>query len=153
MSALRVLQVAAEVFPLVKTGGLGDVMAALPPALAASGDDVRLLVPGYPAVLAQLRATRVVATLGPAFGAAQLRVIAGISQVKENTDSGVFNAIQYAVVPVRAVAEQLRETTMAPESRTLMQVTIDDRLRWSRSGPCSPWPATRISIMCPATRT
>jgi starch synthase len=43
---LRVLQVAAEVFPWVKTGGLGDVVAALPPALVRAGADVRLLLPG-----------------------------------------------------------------------------------------------------------
>ncbi|MBC7942259.1 MAG: glycogen/starch synthase, partial [Chitinophagaceae bacterium] len=30
---MRVLHVAAEVFPLVKTGGLADVVAALPLAL------------------------------------------------------------------------------------------------------------------------
>jgi starch synthase len=73
----RVLHVGAEIFPLVKTGGLGDVMAALPPALAAHGLDVRVLVPGYPAVMDALRGDRVAATLGPAFGAAQLRVRAG----------------------------------------------------------------------------
>ncbi|MDO9286009.1 MAG: glycogen/starch synthase, partial [Aquabacterium sp.] len=28
---MRVLHVAAEVYPLVKTGGLADVVAALPP--------------------------------------------------------------------------------------------------------------------------
>jgi starch synthase len=37
---------------LVKTGGLGDVSAALPAALRALGTDVRVLLPGYPAVLA-----------------------------------------------------------------------------------------------------
>ena len=31
---MKVLHVAAEVFPLVKTGGLADVVAALPAALA-----------------------------------------------------------------------------------------------------------------------
>src|SRR5512132_657022 len=50
--ALRVLFVTAEIAPLVKTGGLGDVSAALPLALRRMGVDVRVLVPGYPAVLA-----------------------------------------------------------------------------------------------------
>lgn len=48
---MRVLFVTPECFPLVKTGGLADVSAALPAALARIGVDVRLLLPGYPAVL------------------------------------------------------------------------------------------------------
>src|SRR5438876_8443437 len=44
---LRVLHVAAELYPWVKSGGLGDVAAALPPALIAQGVDVRLLLPGF----------------------------------------------------------------------------------------------------------
>ena len=72
---MRVLHVAAEVFPLVKTGGLADVVAALPPALAAQGADVRLLLPGHPPVLDAVCEARPVATLGPVFGAAQVRLL------------------------------------------------------------------------------
>jgi starch synthase len=50
--ALRVLYVCAEVFPWLKTGGLADVSAALPPALLALGADVRLLLPAFSAVAA-----------------------------------------------------------------------------------------------------
>ena len=52
--SLTVLSVASEVFPLVKTGGLADVVGALPAALAPEDIDVRTLVPGYPAVLKAL---------------------------------------------------------------------------------------------------
>ncbi|CAM3874438.1 glycogen synthase GlgA [Roseateles saccharophilus] len=47
---MRVLQVSAELFPLLKTGGLADVAGALPAALAAVGAQPRLLVPGFPAI-------------------------------------------------------------------------------------------------------
>jgi starch synthase len=53
---VRVLSIASEVFPLVKTGGLADVAGALPSALAHEGVEVRTLVPGYPQVLAKLEA-------------------------------------------------------------------------------------------------
>jgi starch synthase len=49
-AALRVLYVSPEVAPWVKTGGLGEVAQGLPPALAAAGAQVRLLVPAYPAL-------------------------------------------------------------------------------------------------------
>ncbi len=54
MTSLAVLSVASEVYPLVKTGGLADVVAALPQALAAEDVPVCTLVPGYVAVLAAL---------------------------------------------------------------------------------------------------
>lgn len=58
---LGVLFITSEVYPLIKTGGLGDVSAALPTALRELGVDVRLLIPGYPKVLAGLRYKRKVA--------------------------------------------------------------------------------------------
>lgn len=74
---LRVVQVGAEIFPHVKTGGLGDVMAALPPALARLDVDVRLLLPGYPSLLEALESRRRIASIGPAFGAATIDVLRG----------------------------------------------------------------------------
>jgi len=53
-SKLRVLFVTSESYPLVKTGGLGDVCYALPNALRQLDVDVRLLLPGYSAVLERL---------------------------------------------------------------------------------------------------
>ncbi len=44
---MNVLFVSAELAPLVKTGGLADVAAALPPALRNLGHDVRVVIPRY----------------------------------------------------------------------------------------------------------
>ena len=53
MSApLNILFATPECAPVVKTGGLGDVSAALPHALRELGLDARVLLPGYPSVLA-----------------------------------------------------------------------------------------------------
>ena len=51
---MKVLAVASEMHPLVKTGGLADVVGALPGALGSLGVDVRTLLPGYPSVLLKL---------------------------------------------------------------------------------------------------
>ena len=74
---VRVLHVTAEVYPQVKTGGLGDIAAALPTALLAQGVDARLLVPGYPAIIDNLEEVGLVADLGSLMGAARVRVLHG----------------------------------------------------------------------------
>lgn len=48
---LKTLSVASEAYPLVKTGGLADVVGALPAALAPHSVETTTLLPGYPAVL------------------------------------------------------------------------------------------------------
>ena len=48
---MKILFATPECAPLVKTGGLGDVSAALPAALRAAGVEVRVMLPGYRAVL------------------------------------------------------------------------------------------------------
>lgn len=48
---MRILFVSSEVAPFAKTGGLADVAAALPQALAARGHDVRVVMPAYDLVV------------------------------------------------------------------------------------------------------
>ncbi|HSD40221.1 MAG TPA: glycogen synthase GlgA [Rhodocyclaceae bacterium] len=69
---MKVLHVAAEVFPLVKTGGLADVVGALPQALIAQGADVRLLLPGLPAIADAVLSSKKVCDIGAAFGAGRI---------------------------------------------------------------------------------
>ena len=76
MSDLKVLSVASEIFPLIKTGGLADVVGALPGALAREGVEIRTLVPAYPAVLAKLADATVAHDYDHLFGA-PARIIAG----------------------------------------------------------------------------
>lgn len=74
---MKVLHAAAEVFPLVKTGGLADVLGALPEALIAAGADVRLVLPGLPAILKGMDDLKVVCELGAVFGAGRVTLRLG----------------------------------------------------------------------------
>src|SRR5215204_5282870 len=82
MRPLQVLAVAPEIFPLTKTGGLGDVAGALPKALKTEGVSVLSLVPGYPAVVSELGDGEVVSSLDDLFGAQARLVAAEISGLK-----------------------------------------------------------------------
>lgn len=44
---MKILFAASEMVPFCKTGGLADVIGALPPALAARGHEVSVMLPGY----------------------------------------------------------------------------------------------------------
>ncbi len=46
----RILMVTSEAAPFIKTGGLADVLGALPPALAARGDQVAVVLPRHRAI-------------------------------------------------------------------------------------------------------
>lgn len=61
--AMKILFVSSEAYPLVKTGGLGDVLYSLPHALHDRGADIRLVLPGYRALLRQLEQVRILGWL------------------------------------------------------------------------------------------
>ncbi|MGD8910713.1 MAG: glycogen synthase GlgA, partial [Chromatiales bacterium] len=48
---MKILFVASEATPLIKTGGLADVAGSLPVAMSHIGQDCRLILPGYPEVM------------------------------------------------------------------------------------------------------
>jgi len=65
---LSLLFVASECYPLIKTGGLADVIGALPLALMKAGVDARVLLPGFPSVLKGLKKPVVAAVIPDLFG-------------------------------------------------------------------------------------
>jgi starch synthase len=57
---MRVLFAASEAYPLIKTGGLGDVIHGLPLALKKRGVDVQLVLPAYRQVMSQLDSMEII---------------------------------------------------------------------------------------------
>src|ERR1700690_614635 len=79
MTPLRVLAVASEIYPIIKTGGLADVVGALPIALRSYGIETRTLVPGYPDVIKALPTAEVLLDL-PHFYGGPIRLLGGSHQ-------------------------------------------------------------------------
>jgi len=52
---LKILHLGAELSPLVRTGGLGDVLNALPRTLRGMGHDVRVVLPCYDVIPPEYR--------------------------------------------------------------------------------------------------
>jgi starch synthase len=73
----RVLFASSEIFPLAKTGGLADVSAALPDAIAGLGSDVRLVMPGYAEALDRLEAKQPAVPLGDILGVGDAALVRG----------------------------------------------------------------------------
>ena len=72
---MRVLFAAAEAYPLIKTGGLGDVAGALPLSLNRLGAEVRLLLPGYGEVMNAVERVETVRDLGPVLAGRHARLL------------------------------------------------------------------------------
>jgi starch synthase len=125
---LPVLQVCAEIFPLLKTGGLADVAGALPSAVRAQGVDMRVLLPGFAPILAGMVSAREVARL-PARGdvpAARLLY-------------GRLPACECDAYVIDAPALYLREG--GPYADARQQPFADNHLRFARLG----WAAAEIA--------
>ena len=65
---VNVLMVASECYPLIKTGGLADVVGALPAALAGTGCRTRVMLPAYPAAKERATGAKAVAAFDDLFG-------------------------------------------------------------------------------------
>lgn len=60
---MNVLFATSEVYPLVKTGGLGDVSGHLPRSLLAQGARVKIVIPGYRGVLDKASGSKIIGRL------------------------------------------------------------------------------------------
>lgn len=65
---MKVLYVASECAPFVKTGGLADVIGAVPKALEQLGASIKVLLPAYPALSKVLRNGKTVMQLDDLHG-------------------------------------------------------------------------------------
>lgn len=74
---MHILYVTSEVYPLIKTGGLADVSAALPVALRDFDADVRLLLPAYPQALDVATNLKTVETFDDFLGFGGTRILSG----------------------------------------------------------------------------
>lgn len=81
---MRALYVTPEIYPLIKTGGLADVSAALPASLAALGIDVHVMVPAYPKVLDEALSHGPAVPLGDLIGAGEVSLISA-----QTPDTGI----------------------------------------------------------------
>lgn len=61
---MKIVQVASELFPYVKTGGLADAVGALSETLAEHGHEVAVFVPGYRSVVDHPLAAGATRTMG-----------------------------------------------------------------------------------------
>ena len=78
---MRVLFVASECAPFVKTGGLADVIGSLPLALEGCGTEIRILLPAYPSLSELASNATSVAHLEDFFG--------GQAEIKSVTTDGL----------------------------------------------------------------
>lgn len=130
---MRILFVTSEVFPLIKTGGLADVSGSLPAALQKLGVDVRILIPGYTAVLNKLTNLQEIASLE------KLPVIHNATLMM-----GTIADTQVRVMVIKSAS--LYEREGGPYSDVNGQEWLDNPLRFGilskvaaiLSGPLSP---------------
>ena len=74
---MDVLFCTSEAFPLIKTGGLGDVCGSLPGALHELGNDVRLVLPAYAEVIERAGKLETIASLVLSGASAPVKILRG----------------------------------------------------------------------------
>ena len=123
---MRVLQVCAELYPLLKTGGLADVTGALPPALALLGCEARVLVPGFPALKNGIKQQQLVVDLSGQFGADPVRLYRGLVPGSDT--------VAYVID-----APQFYDRHGNPYSDSANQAYLDNDRRFALLGRVAAW--------------
>ncbi|MCV2403845.1 glycogen synthase GlgA [Marinomonas sp. C2222] len=72
---MKILFLASEIYPLIKTGGLADVAGALPVALRKKGHDVKLIMPAYQNILEKVAPIQKTINLGNPFNRGDLLLL------------------------------------------------------------------------------
>ena len=114
---MQVLHVCSELFPLLKTGGLADVVGALPQAQIAEGMDARVLIPAYPDLRKGIPDTEIVAELQTFAGPVRLLF-------------GQFNGVGIYLID----APGLYERPGSPYHDTSQFAYVDNYLRFALLG-------------------
>lgn len=139
MNPVRVLSVASEIYPVIKTGGLADVVGALPTALRAEGIETRTLVPGYPAVTNALKAAEEVLDL-PNFHGGSARVLAGSCAGIDLFVLDAAHLLRVREIPIRRLMAPTGPTTrsVSQASDALRPTSAEDQSRHSCPTSCTP---------------
>ena len=118
---MKILSVASEVFPLVKTGGLADVAGALPIALAGRGMHMRTLMPGYPAVMQRLAKVEVI---DPLIHRGKPQIVFGATVVVEDEEGADKT---YRIVGIDEIdTERGYISWISPMARALLKAREGD---------------------------
>ena len=140
---LRVLSVASEVFPLIKTGGLADVVGALPGALAREGVEMRTLRARLSRRCWPARATPSRSTTIPSCSAAPARVLRGARRRARPVRARCAASLRSA-----------RQSVSRPRRPRLARQRASASRRWRASAPTSAKgasPASRPTSCTPTT--
>ncbi len=76
---MRILYATTELYPFLKIGGLADVAAGLPPALRAHYEDIRLILPRFPAFAHNIQNQELISTQYNLFGIAEINLYRGVN--------------------------------------------------------------------------
>ena len=74
---MKILFATSEAHPLIKTGGLADVSGSLPRALRNTKQDIRLVLPAYPAAKAAASAHKAIINFTPAGASSPVTLLQG----------------------------------------------------------------------------